>query len=262
MLHLAVNSLTPELEATVAFCRAQALGLELCHWAFPQALENDQPQDFERQAALVTGLPFLSVHGPFLDLIAASRDPGIVDVSRRRHQTALSAACRLGAKTYVAHTNYNPLIRNPPYRKAFLQRSLEFWLPLADVAGRAGVTIALENLWEAGPDLQAELIAQGKHPHLKALFDNGHALVFSKVPAVQWIETLGAGLAHCHLHDNHGEQDEHLPVGTPGCKEDWPAYVAAIRRFAPQATLVMESDRLEMNQKSLAAVQQTAAESR
>ena len=49
---------------------------------------------------------------------------------------------------------------------------------------------------------------------LKASFDNGHALVFSTVCAADWIETLGADLYHCHLHDNDGEVDRHNAIGS------------------------------------------------
>lgn len=188
-------------------------------------------------------------HGPFLDLVATSLDPAIVAVSRQRHQTSLDAAVQIGATLYVAHTNYAPMIRNPSYRKNWAKRMLDFWLPLADKAGENGITVCLENLWEPDPSIQAELIEVGKHPHLRASFDNGHALVFSQVPSSAWVETLGGSLAHCHLHDNGGEQDEHKSVGNG--KEHWQSLLAALARFSPQAVMVAESDDLERNKLSI-----------
>ena len=43
--------------------------------------------------------------------------------------------------------------------------------------------------------------------------DTAHHNVFGKVPLSVWLEALGKYLAEVHLHDNHGEADEHLPVG-------------------------------------------------
>ncbi len=60
----------------------------------------------------------------------------------------------------------------------------------------------------------ADIVFKANHPHLKTPFDNGHALVFSQIPAKGWIEHLGLSLFHYHLHDNSGEIDEHEVIGT------------------------------------------------
>ena len=107
----------------------------------------------------------------------------------------------------------------------------------------------MENLWEPSPEIQAELILTATHPNLKASFDNGHALVFSEVSARKWVEVLGYGLVHCHLHDNGGEIDEHKAVGEG--KENWQELLEAVRKWSPQAVLVAESDQLDKNKKSI-----------
>lgn len=160
----------------------------------------------------------------------------------------------MGAAVYVAHLNSIPLIRNREYRRRFVSAAADFWRPLADRVGRSDTTIVLENLWEEGPELQGEVIRRAAHPHLAASFDNGHALVFSRRPARDWIAELGEDLAHLHLHDNDGEYDEHLPVGEGS--EDWPNLVEAWRRHAPDAILVLETDRLASNRQSLRALRE------
>jgi sugar phosphate isomerase/epimerase len=87
-----------------------------------------------------------------------------------------------------------------------------FWLPFADWAGQRNITICLEKLWESDATIQKEVVSISKHPNLKASFDNGHALVFSKAPASDWVNVLADDLAHCHLHDKHGEGDEHAVI--------------------------------------------------
>jgi sugar phosphate isomerase/epimerase len=246
---LAINTVGDELEASAEFCRAVGLGLEVSAFAFPGNLDGDVSELIDRHAQALSGIvPALS-HGPFLDLVATSLDSAIVDISRQRHHVALDAAIEIGATVYVAHTNYTPLIRDPSYRKNWTRRMLDFWLPFADKAGGRGMTICLENLWEPGPDIQAQLVEAGDHPHLRASFDNGHALVFSRVPAASWVETLGDDLAHCHLHDNAGAQDEHRPVGDG--KEDWRSLLDSVAQYSPKAILVAESDHLDRNKVSI-----------
>jgi sugar phosphate isomerase/epimerase len=211
---LAINTLADEVSASADFCRSECLGLEVTAFAFPENLEGDTAPLIESHRNVISDIAPVIPHGPFLDLVATSRDPAIVAVTKQRHEVALHASQQIGASYYVAHTNYNPLIRDPDYRRN----------------------------WK-------ELIASAKHPHLKATLDNGHALVFSDVPASSWIETLGDALAHCHLHDNSGEIDEHKPVGEG--KERWPELLAAASTYAPRAILVAESDRLASSKLSV-----------
>jgi sugar phosphate isomerase/epimerase len=246
---LAINTVGDELLVSAAYCREQRIGIEVTDFAFPQNLDGDMTERIKRHRMSVVGISPVISHGPFLDLIAVSQDSAIVEVTRKRHAASLHAAREIRATLYIAHTNYNPLIRNASYKRNFAKRMREFWLPLADEAAKSQIVICLENLWEADPETQAEVISEIGHPNLKATFDNGHALVFSEKPARHWIETLGRDLAHCHLHDNSGEADEHGPVGDG--IENWGELLLAASTFSPEAILVAESDFLASNQISL-----------
>lgn len=249
---LAVNALEEELAAAVDLCRHEGIGLEVTAFAYPANLDSDFRGRVERHVKVLAGLSPILCHGPFLDLYPTSPDPEVAAVARARHERALEAAAAVGAGIYVAHLGSIPLIRNPGYRRRFPAAAAEFWSGMADRAAESGTTIVLENLWEGGPELQKEVVGRAGHPHLKASFDNGHALVFSARPAPEWIAGLGEDLHHLHLHDNDGSSDEHRPVGQG--TEDWLALIDAWRTHAPRATLVMESDRLEANRRSLQAV--------
>ncbi len=249
MNQLAINTVGDELEEAASFCKAEGVGIEITDFAFPWILDENPNSRIDRHKEALAGISLISSHGPFFEMIAASRDTAIVSVVRDRHSAALAASMEIGAVYYVAHTNFNPLIRDPSYRKGWSQGTLDFWLPFADKAGKKNVTICLENVWEPVPDIQAELIMAGNHPHLKATFDNGHVLVFSAIPAVKWVETLGPMLAHCHLHDNFGERDEHNSIGRGN--EDWLELITALKRHSPSAILVAESDRFEHNKLSI-----------
>jgi sugar phosphate isomerase/epimerase len=249
MNQLAMNAIGDELEPAAQFCRVEGVGIEVTAFAFPAVLDGDIPAEIERHSRAVAGITPLISHGPFYDLVVTSPDPAIVKVARRRHEAALDASAEIGATFYIAHTNFTPIIRNPAYRDNWAERMLEFWLPLADRAGRCGITICLENLWEPVPDIQADLIERGAHPNLKATFDNGHLLVFTEYSAGDWIGALGGAIGHCHVHDNNGDLDEHLVVGDG--KEDWPGLISAIKSHAPDAPIVAETDRLERNRISV-----------
>ena len=74
-------------------------------------------------------------------------------------------------------------------------------------------------------------------PTAQALIDVGHA------QGNDWdfdslICGLGSRIAAFHLHDNDGERDQHLPIGT-SCI-DWPHLLALIQMYASKATLVLE----------------------
>jgi sugar phosphate isomerase/epimerase len=249
---LAINAIGDDLEAAAEYCRSEGLGLEVTGFALPEDLEGDLPASIDRHRKAAEGIRPLILHGPFFELVVTSSDPAIVEVCHRRHKVSLEVAYNIGASLYIAHTNFRPMIRNPSYRKNFTARTLEFWLPYADWAAERGITICLENLWEPGPEIQADVIEKADHAGLRASFDNGHVLVFSRLPAAQWIETLGSMIVHSHFHDNSGELDEHKAVGDG--KEDWPALLEALRRHAPETVLVAECDSLEANKQSIARI--------
>ena len=74
-------------------------------------------------------------------------------------------------------------------------------------------------------------------PTAQALIDVGHAQV-NDWDFDSLICGLGSRIAAFHLHDNDGERDQHLPIGT-SCI-DWPHLLALIQMYASKATLVLE----------------------
>jgi sugar phosphate isomerase/epimerase len=252
MPRLAINILEEELDEAAAFCERSGVGAEVTAFAWPSGLEDGFMTRVRRHTVALAEVPVASCHGPFLDLYPASRDPLIVDVCRQRHRRALLAARELSATCYVAHVNSIPLIRSKAYVDDFVGRTVDFWLPLAEEWGCHDITIVLENLWERGPDVQRAIVEAADHPRLKASFDNGHALIHSSTPSNEWVEALGDNLTHCHLHDNDGSYDSHRPVGEG--IESWEPLLAALASHAPNAHLVLESDRLAENRTALSAL--------
>ena len=98
-------------------------------------------------------------------------------------------------------------------------------------AKQRGVTLALENTPSelATPSNLRHFLEQTRLPGLRLCFDAGHAHLDSG--AVQGIETMGELAVTTHLHDNHGEKDEHLPpyAGTI----EWEPLIKAIPKQLP-----------------------------
>ncbi|NQT53028.1 sugar phosphate isomerase/epimerase [bacterium] len=73
---------------------------------------------------------------------------------------------------------------------------------LIPTAEKAGVVVALENVWNnlwVKPDLFAHFIASFQSPWVQAYFDIGNHVKYA--PPEQWIKALGKNIAKCHVKD-------------------------------------------------------------
>ena len=157
----------------------------------------------------------VSIHGPFMDLSPGGVDQRIKAVTRDRVLKTLELAHFLNPKMIVFHPGYERW-KFDGNVKLWLESSLETWRPLVKEAEEMGLTLAVENVFEESPDSIRSLLEEVHSPHFRFCFDTGHHHVFGRTPLPIWIETLGGFLSEVHLHDNHKEMDEHLPVGEGG----------------------------------------------
>lgn len=192
------------------------------------------------------GMTFLDAHalfGPWDDLCLP--DESLRPIMLNRHRLALQACDLMEVRTctiHVGNTSREYQNNDPETLIGYITQSLEELLPTAE---RYGVTICIENIWDPinGADALLRQIRHFNHsPWLGICYDAGHAnLIANPVPdnrgaaCYQWLKV--AGLAHvewdgqlldkllphivnCHLHDNHGVEDEHLLPGEGNI--DWP----------------------------------------
>ncbi len=175
-----------------------------------------------------------ALHAPTSREISASREGSaplsISDPERVRRIDAmdeikrvLEVAERLPFRYLVQHVGAG---REPADSRKFdaLFHSLEH---LVLFAKQRGVTIALENTPGefSSPASLRHFLEDTRLRELRFCFDVGHAHMEEGVS--RSFEVMRDGIATTHLHDNHGEKDEHLlPFeGTV----DWPA---ALERLA------------------------------
>lgn len=191
------------------------VGLELQGFAEPDVLDGDWSADVARYKKRLTEAGFdnlLSMHGAFFDLSSASPDRKVVALARERYTTNLQIAHEFEAKYVVFHANFLATIRMPEYRDQWTVRQIDFWSDLAEEAGRLGVTLLLENMWEPDPSIIGNVLDAINSPHLRACIDVGHTFLFSDLILENWLERLRRYVVYVHLNNNPGGVDYHLAL--------------------------------------------------
>lgn len=219
-----------DLSPVAGLAASWKVGLEFGHFASPEILDSRFEAAVADCLRVAAGLPYPPVlHGPFMDILPGSLDPGVRDFARRRCEQALDAAARLGASHVVFHSGYNPMIRGPRRLERWVERSAGFWRTLLQEAGYRG-DLLVENMWEPTPEPLRLLAEAVDDPRFGAALDTGHLNVFSRVEAEVWLEELTPSLAHLHLNDNHGDWDAGLAVGAGSF--DFAAFFRALGRVS------------------------------
>jgi sugar phosphate isomerase/epimerase len=197
-----------------------------------------------------------SVHGPTSRNLSATREGAspvsICEVERVRRIEAMDELKRaidisedLPYPRIVLHMGGPRETADPRKRDAAFS-TLEH---LILHAHHAGVVISLENTnTEMGdPQYLRSFVDETRLTGLRFNFDIGHANL-ADGPAEERIERSFAPLrdlvAGFHLHDNHGEKDEHLAPYDGSI--DWPAVIAVLKT-APSDQLPLT---LELKEKT------------
>jgi len=179
--------------------------------AHPDETSGDARRQLRRDLASFTRV---SVHGPLGNASLASINPGIWRESVRQYLGAVELAHDIGGTVLVVHPGD---LRDQRFFAEFTRLSEEALGRLARRAEELGIVLAVENCgpYHAGVDRSAadlaSLIKHADSSRLKACLDIGHAAVNNN--AVELVRLLGKDIVHLHVHDNHGQRDEHLPIG-------------------------------------------------
>ena len=232
--HFFISQLVPDDELKNIIAEKKC-GLELVDFSMASVL-CDLDAELKRWEKRLTFIdpPYLSMHGPFLDLNPSTWEPLLYDATMLRYEQAYRAAKALGCETLVFHScfvpNFNFLEGWPERVIAFYERFLE------DKDG--SVHIVMENVMDPVPDGFLEIARGINHPAFGICLDVGHAFCYSSVPLSEWFGTLKPYIKHIHLHDNDGTRDAHLAVGCG--KIDFEGLAAEIRQI-PSAAIECSS---------------------
>jgi sugar phosphate isomerase/epimerase len=121
-------------------------------------------------------------------------------------------------------------------------RSIEYALTALEHLGAfahpLGVRLLVENLLSepTTPEHLLEILRLGHLDTVGICLDLGHAHV--TVGVAEAISTLKTRIASVHIHDNHGEKDEHLWPGDGSI--NWPVTVQALKTLPEPPAIVLE----------------------
>jgi len=189
-----------------------------------------------------------TIHAPFMDLNPGALDPCIREVTRRRVQQVFQAAEQLRPRVIVFHPGYDDL-RYGGNRMDWLKNSIGFWSEFVPRAKEVGCIIAIENIFEKEPSTLRGLLEAIDEPCFRHCFDVGHWNMFCSGTLEQWFVELGPFVAECHIHDNNGQADEHLPPGEG--QIDFAGLFALLNQYAPDAVQTIEAHTIERLERAL-----------
>ena len=178
-----------------------------------KALERFDFSDFQRISDKLHDRHLsITLHGPFIDLSAGSTDPAIKAVTRSRFEQLLKLVPVFRPGTVVCHAGYD-WKRYGYFKEEWIESSLEIWAWLADSLIKQGSRLMLENVYEDNPEDIRIIIERLQSQKVGFCLDAGHLFAFGQGELKKWLEELGPYIGQLHLHDNHGRNDEHLPLG-------------------------------------------------
>jgi sugar phosphate isomerase/epimerase len=78
-----------------------------------------------------------------------------------------------------------------------------------------------------------------EHPDLKLTLDTGHANIDGGSGRIfEFIRRYGSRIGHVHASDNHGQRDEHLPIGEGNI--DFQGVMRRLAKIGYQETITLE----------------------
>ncbi len=182
----------------------------------------------------------ISVHAPFHELNIAAFYAGIREESIRAIKKSVDLSEQLKSKTLIVHngkftfkiTPENNITNNNILTKTQWNHNIDSLRSINDYANSKDITICLENIGidpnsidRCFEDLLE--IREKVGNSLRFTLDMGHARLVDG--AEKGIRLLGDSIYHIHLTDNHGEHDDHLPLGDGNY--DYSTYVNFLRDF-------------------------------
>ena len=137
------------------------------------------------------------------------------------------------AKIFVCHLpNYT---RQPRFD---FERNLKIMERLADITRQHGLILAIENCLTGDLDHMIQIVDALNRTDVGINFDSGHCFCFQDRDLSARIRQIGKRLVSLHLHDNFGENDDHLPPGIGLI--DWDSAVGALLDTPYDGPLMME----------------------
>jgi sugar phosphate isomerase/epimerase len=216
--------------------RERRLSVEL--YFNSRSMDTVTEADLHRVVSSMDWEHTLSVHGPFMDLSPGAVDSKIAAASLERYLQVISFCHILRPEVVVFHSGYEKWKYAGEVR-LWLDQSRTTWLKVMDMAEKAGVRVAIENIVDEEPGHLRQLVEEVAHPMFGLCLDVGHREIFSSLPIAAWVEGMHPHIFELHLHDNIGDTDSHMPIGAG--RVDFGSLFAALKRLSVSPVYTVEA---------------------
>jgi sugar phosphate isomerase/epimerase len=230
----------PREKAFIPYVEKYVAGVELQNYDRQGVVSGEAwAKVLEQHKSILSVLPGrLAVHGPFAGIEYGYKDHLLNEAVRKRMHMIYEMVCELKPDTLILHTGCSETMVRFSLTEDWLEAAGKFWRDEIARYAAIGVRVVLENVAEQSPDSMIELAERVKNEHFGLCLDIGHANLCSQVPPCQWVKKMGPRLKHVHLHDNHGQSDQHLPVGKGSI--DFDPFFEALNKYVPEVTVSIE----------------------
>ncbi len=185
------------------------LGLEISRIPHMEKIDDDFPaiiDELKNSVADFYGI--VTLHALFSGLNPAAKDEALKAVAEKRYQQSFEAGLAVGAKHINFHSGHKGMRHHVSIEKN-CEGSIKFWKEFIKQFEDNGVVAVLENVLDFDCYHIKTIVDAVNSPYLKVCLDTGHANLCSETSPQEWIKEYGNRLAHFHLHNNYGTNDDH-----------------------------------------------------
>lgn len=151
----------------------------------------------------------ISVHAPAHSLNIGSKDDTIKEYSVKRILEGIEITRKFGAKDYIFHSTFMPLVPRDVFEK-WIEISRPGFDKIINKCTKYGITPLIENTYEKNTELFEILFS--KYKDIGFCLDIGHTNCFSQSDIFEWIDKFKNKICSVHVHDNSETEDSHLDL--------------------------------------------------
>lgn len=153
------------------------------------------------------------IHAPISDVNLGALNERMRESSAMEMIAAMENAIELDAKTITIHPGLSSFVI-PGLEKRTIENAKRSIRTIDRLTREFGVTACLENMpsfkFMIGRTAE-ELAYLVDGTEMKICFDIGHANTMNQTDEI--IDLLGDRIRNVHIHDNNGENDDHMTIG-------------------------------------------------
>ncbi len=174
------------------------------------------------------------------ELGAASEDVRVGWLGEVKH--AIDVCESVGIRQLTVHSHARGMYaRSGDFLREVMDNYVQSLKELSEYGNDRGVKIVLENAADRGEITRFDdfkyIVSRVKE--IGVHIDVGHAFINGGMDSVEkFITSFKGRVSHFHMHDNHGAEDEHLPVGAGVI--DWSVVTGLLKKIKYDRTITLE----------------------